>query len=401
MHLAVLGIILLSQLPHAQTMPVSSGRLLIVPGRNNAECLTAKSNNNGAGIALQGCIGSDSQYWKFTGGRIVVFGNQCLEVADGTETDGTELRISTCRDGDHNQQWSYNVREKRISWSNANKCINLSTGDGAPVCTILRIVTMSLRIFGKSATSPPLFLNNLRMDNMALIGGIDCSSVEDFCLWAPPSPGMIGGKERDMVALCTQLGLGTRVIVNGTLKGAHFVKTPDYVQVTGVGDFTKMNIPAGSPEVELDSGGVDGRGNPIGGLLYGKTFGSALQYHEWVSFISDQTFCFTACIGPEAASHCNHIYDEMGCNWNIPANYGAGVFESCDGDSAQPMGVYGTSTFHQGQPQTPSPHPAPSSSNCQAIPTVSSVSLNLRRGTGHLENVGRVTPTPTIVLPTI
>lgn len=31
----------------------------------------------------------------------------------------------------------------------------------------------------------------------------------------------------------------------GTLTGVHFVKTPDYVQVTGVGDFTKINIRRG------------------------------------------------------------------------------------------------------------------------------------------------------------
>lgn len=42
-----------------------------------------------------------------------------------------------------------------------------------------------------------------------------------------------------------QDGKGTRLIPDGTLKGVHFVKTPDYVQVTGVGDLTKINIPAG------------------------------------------------------------------------------------------------------------------------------------------------------------
>ncbi|KAG5632998.1 hypothetical protein DXG03_009181, partial [Asterophora parasitica] len=36
-----------------------------------------------------------------------------------------------------------------------------------------------------------------------------------------------------------------------------------------------------------------------------------------------------------------------------------------------PMGVYGTSTWYQGVSPTPPPHPAASSSNCQALPTVS------------------------------
>jgi hypothetical protein len=38
----------------------------------------------------------------------------------------------------------------------------------------------------------------------------------------------------------------------------HFVKTPDYVQVTGVGDFTKINILKGDAGGELDNRGADG-----------------------------------------------------------------------------------------------------------------------------------------------
>jgi hypothetical protein len=34
-----------------------------------------------------------------------------------------------------------------------------------------------------------------------------------------------------------------------------------------------------------------------------------------------------------------HIYDVMGCEWNMPANYDAGVFESCEGDSGE-VNVY-------------------------------------------------------------
>jgi hypothetical protein len=37
------------------------------------------------------------------------------------------------------------------------------------------------------------------------------------------------------------------------LKGVHFVKTSEYVQVTGVGDFTKINIPKGDSGGELDN----------------------------------------------------------------------------------------------------------------------------------------------------
>jgi hypothetical protein len=77
-------------------------------------------------------------------------------------------------------------------------------------------------------------------------------------LWAPPYPGKIGDTEREAVAWCTKSGRGTRTIPNGTLKGVHFVKTNEYIQITGVGDFTKMNIPKGDDGGELDNRGADG-----------------------------------------------------------------------------------------------------------------------------------------------
>jgi len=49
--------------------------------------------------------------------------------------------------------------------------------------------------------------------------------------------------------------------------------------------------------------------------VYGDSFGNGIQYHEWTSFVSDNEFCFRACIGPLATVNCNHIYDVMGCYW--------------------------------------------------------------------------------------
>lgn len=43
----------------------------------------------------------------------------------------------------------------------------------------------------------------------------------------------------------------------GTLKGVHFVKTPDYVQITGMGDFTKINVKARDEGGELDPHGAN------------------------------------------------------------------------------------------------------------------------------------------------
>ncbi|KAF9269628.1 hypothetical protein L218DRAFT_953253 [Marasmius fiardii PR-910] len=202
------------------------------------------------------------------------------------------------------------------------------------------------------------------------------NSVEDFCVFAPPQPGadsVIGNTERIEVAWCMKDGYGTRLIPDGTIKGAHFVKTPDYVQITGIGDFTSMNVPAGDAGGELDPHGADGNGNPVGGLVFSSAFGPLQQVHEWTNFMSVSEFCFRACNpqGSNAAGMCQHIYDVMGCQWNMPANYDAGTFENCDGESGEPMGVYGGSTFFQGQPNTPPPHPAPASSNCKPLASIS------------------------------
>lgn len=50
------------------------------------------------------------------------------------------------------------------------------------------------------------------------------NSLEDFCIWGPPDGGEIGATERIAVAYCTTDKHGTRLIPDGTIKGAHFVR---------------------------------------------------------------------------------------------------------------------------------------------------------------------------------
>lgn len=199
------------------------------------------------------------------------------------------------------------------------------------------------------------------------------NSLDDWCIFGPPDPGpgsVIGNTERIEVAYCLQSGYGTRIIPNGTITGAHFVQTPDFVQITGIGDLTKINVPAGDAGGELDPHGADGNGNPIGGLVFSSAFGTLMQLHEWTNFVSDTEFCFRACKdGPNAPALCNHIYDLMGCDWNMPGNYGTG-FDQCLGDDGAPMGVYGTSTFFQGDPATPAAQPAGATSSCTTTSTI-------------------------------
>ncbi|EAU85085.2 macrofage activating glycoprotein [Coprinopsis cinerea okayama7 len=341
---------------YAQT-PEFQGELLLQPQPNNAKCLTASSNSDGAPVVIATCVagGSPSQKWVFSGGTVRVHGNKCLDVTDGVDQDGTKLQIWTCSaTGNSNQQWYYSKWDNTLAWTGKGNTGYLPTD------------------------LPNKSQNGQYGTNNCGTGSSQSSncqtawinSATDFCLYGPPSLGTIGDTERFAVSYCTKSGRGTRTIPDGTLQGVHFVRTPEYVQITGVGDFTKMNIPFGDDGGEMDNRGADGKGNPIGGLLFGNTFGSGLQYHEWTQFISYREFCIRACIGPRSKQLCNHIYDIMGCWWNIPANYSPGVYEECQGDPAIPMGVYGTSTWYQGVSPTPPPHPAPASSSCSTLSTV-------------------------------
>src|SRR5258706_4773384 len=49
------------------------------------------------------------------------------------------------------------------------------------------------------------------------------------------------------------------------------------------------------------------------------------------SFMGGGVFCLKACdpAGPNAAKYCEHVYDRIGCKYNVPHAYQDGVFESC------------------------------------------------------------------------
>ncbi|KAJ7589816.1 carbohydrate-binding module family 13 protein [Mycena floridula] len=405
---AASGLVLLAALANAQT-PNYLGNLLIEPSLNSGKCMTAASQTDGAIVTLQDCTGATNQQWLFVGGSVKIF-NQvfCLDVTGGSTVDGVKLQIWTCGAGNKNQQFFW-TNDHHLAWTNQGKCLDLTDGSmvngnrlqlwacaGGGNTNQVWNVGYHISALPATTEAGQTGINNCgtTSSTTSKCQTAWINSADDFCLWAPPSTGTIGDTERDEVAWCTKSGRGTRTIPNGSLKGVHFVQTPDYVQVTGVGDFTSLNIPRGDSGGELDPHGADGNGNPIGGLVFGNTFGTALQYHEWTNFISDSEFCFRACTGANAARNCQHIYDVMGCFWNMPANYDAGVFENCKGDDDLPMGVYGTSTWFQGVSPTPAAHPAASSSSCTTLPTVSVAPVANKRGLNRLE-YARVPPAPT------
>ncbi|KAI8461457.1 hypothetical protein BY996DRAFT_4573462 [Phakopsora pachyrhizi] len=188
-------------------------------------------------------------------------------------------------------------------------------------------------------------------------------SVDDFCFFAPPTVMSVGEAERVSVSYCSKDGYGSRLFPKGTFKNVQYVRTPHYVQLTGMGDFTKVNIPKGDAGGELEifaSHRADGHGNPIGGLV----FGEIGQFDHWTEFISDNEFCIRACYNDyQSQKYCQHIYDVMGCTWNIPGNYDGPGYQQCIGDSVpHPMGEYtrpngSVYTWHQGQKPIPPPGP--------------------------------------------
>ncbi|EJD45984.1 hypothetical protein AURDEDRAFT_113884 [Auricularia subglabra TFB-10046 SS5] len=174
------------------------------------------------------------------------------------------------------------------------------------------------------------------------------NSLDDFCLWGPPKPNVaIGDSESFEVAWCTKPTHGARLIPAGALTGVQFIKTPSYVQITGHINQALVNLPADDFGGELDSGGQDGRGNPIGGLVYssqlsGGTAQVPAQAASWHNFIGGGTFCFKACDpnGANPVGLCQHIFDRIGCTYNAPAAYTDGVFLSCLGEDQDPVGIF-------------------------------------------------------------
>ncbi|ODN73068.1 hypothetical protein L202_08463 [Cryptococcus amylolentus CBS 6039] len=193
---------------------------------------------------------------------------------------------------------------------------------------------------------------------------ISLNSVDDFCLWGPPEKGSgveteIGTVEPVVVAYCTKPRNGARLIPDGAITGAHFIKTDTYVQVWGFWDGTKVNINEGDDGGELDPHGAENLGNPIGGNATSNVEGKDVFYEEWMSFISYDQFCLRVCTAEKdnvtAALQCEHELDIMGCRFVMAIdNFYAtnNSFSSCEGEPAAPPGLYplsngSTSTFRQ------------------------------------------------------
>ena len=175
---------------------------------------------------------------------------------------------------------------------------------------------------------------------------VSVNSIDDFCFFGPKDSGAtIGETEGEQVAWCTKPRNNARVIPDGTITSAHFVKTDAYVQVSGTGDFTKIGVKDGDYGGELDPHGATGDGNPVGGNVTSNIVnGDDVSYAEWMEFISYEQFCIRVCTASNetwgAPVMCEHKLDEMGCGFVMPDAGKSDVFETCDADVAYPPGVY-------------------------------------------------------------
>ncbi|WWC92559.1 uncharacterized protein L201_007518 [Kwoniella dendrophila CBS 6074] len=208
------------------------------------------------------------------------------------------------------------------------------------------------------------YVNSTSVSRLITLNGVD-----DFCLWGPPDQSgdpknEIGNIEPVVVAYCTKPRNGARLIPDGAITGAHFIKTPTYVQIHGFWDGTKVGIVAGDSGGELDPHGAENLGNPIGGNVTSNVEGKDVFYEEWMSFISYDQFCLRVCTAEtsnvSAALQCEHELDIMGCQFVMAIEnfyQSNNTFSSCEGEPAAPPGLYpqaggGYSTFRQRYTQT-------------------------------------------------
>ncbi|KDR71624.1 hypothetical protein GALMADRAFT_1345603 [Galerina marginata CBS 339.88] len=174
-------------------------------------------------------------------------------------------------------------------------------------------------------TNPPVPTTGTSLNQKSMARLLSLNSVDDFCLFAPPTPQLIQDSETIEVAWCTKPRNNARLIPDGTITGASFLKTDFYVQLIGYGDLSQINIPKGDFGGELDPHGAYGSGNPIGGNVTSNISGKDLNYAEWMLYIGNGQFCFRVCTAANstysAAAMCWHELDEVGCGFVMPGNY--------------------------------------------------------------------------------
>ncbi|KAJ7249759.1 ricin B lectin domain-containing protein [Mycena haematopus] len=114
--------------PGSTTPPPTTGHV-IEPGASSNTCLTAPTNANGGTVVVQPCNGSTGQAWTQNGQTIVVYGNMCLDVTNGSSSNGVKMQIWSCTPGvgGANQHFTV-ISNKHIQWVGKSLCLDLTAG---------------------------------------------------------------------------------------------------------------------------------------------------------------------------------------------------------------------------------------------------------------------------------
>ncbi|KAI9252667.1 hypothetical protein BY458DRAFT_559179 [Sporodiniella umbellata] len=135
---------------------------------------------------------------------------------------------------------------------------------------------------------------------------------DNFCIFLPPKPGLeVAVNENNGIPFCSKKNTVPKATVfpSGFITTAHYLKTSQYVQITGFFDRTKYNLQ------ESDGGGQydnHAHGKPVGAQCEG--------YNYFVNLIEPdiQRFCIRCC---KEKSDCNTGRSGYGCLRVVSGDY--------------------------------------------------------------------------------
>ncbi|KAG1443716.1 hypothetical protein G6F56_010571 [Rhizopus delemar] len=136
---------------------------------------------------------------------------------------------------------------------------------------------------------------------------IQLQSSSQFCSFMPPHRGDdVGGTENDGIPMCTSTSLGDQQFPTGFIKSSHYVKTTNYVQVTGTIDRSKYGLSSSDGGGQYDNKDIDGV--------------TCNGYKYFVNLIEPDAnvFCIRCC---KNQSDCKLGLSTFGCDRVVPGNY--------------------------------------------------------------------------------
>ncbi|CAO3692693.1 unnamed protein product [Rhizopus stolonifer] len=136
---------------------------------------------------------------------------------------------------------------------------------------------------------------------------IQLQSSSQFCSFMPPHRGDdVGGTENDGIPMCTNTKLGGKKFPTGFIKSSHYLKTANYVQVTGTINRNKYGLSSSDGGGQYDNKDIDGV--------------TCNGYKYFVNLIEPDAnvFCIRCC---KNQSDCKLGLSTYGCDRVVPGNY--------------------------------------------------------------------------------